>query len=280
MEVRKFIETKHKTDLEKLIISKRIILVNEAQELLDRKDITCTVNALVNDGKIKCKSLNAKINDKIRSVKVLYKTNIKRSEMKKFEEQLLENTFEAEENIQQVQKKPKSPTKPTQPETTSDLPKYTVINGKGGVLIRMHKGNSVVNRDDIMTFHEKETNIISDLINGNLHKLKRDIDYFVEQELLFTKNGYLMLTESLNDKKSLKVKNEMIKSYFKYSNIIFEESEQKYVKEEQEVYTNNAEGFAKLLVGQLRSQNERLNMLEKFLSSLGLQPPTLPPIMN
>ena len=126
----------------------------------------------------------------------------------------------------------------------------------------------------------KRHNIVSDLINGNLHKLKRDINYFVEQELLFTKNGYLMLTESLNDKKSLKVKNEMIKSYFKYSNIIFEESEQKYVKEEQEVYTNNAEGFAKLLVGQLRSQNERLNMLEKFLSSLGLQPPTLPPIMN
>ena len=93
-----------------------------------------------------------------------------------------------------------------------------------------------------------------------------------------------MLTESFNDKKSLKVKNEMIKSYFKYSNIIFEESEQKDVKdskeEEQEVYTNNAEGFAKLLVGQLRSQNERLNMLEKFLSSLGLQPPTSSPIMN
>ena len=158
MKERKFIETDHKIALEKLIIAKRIILVADAQIILDRKDITCTINALIGDGKIKSKLSNVRVNDNgIRAMRVIYKTNLKSSEMKVFEDQLLERVFINDEIIKESKtKKFKSKVKTKQPDK-SELPLYlsehVVINGNPGILIKIYKGNSVVNKNDIADLH-------------------------------------------------------------------------------------------------------------------------------
>ena len=280
MEPRKFIETKHKVALEKLVIANRIILVADAKKILDRKWIVCTINALVKDGKIKSKLVDVRTDDNsIRTMKLLYRTNVKPSEMKIFEEQLLERVFSNEEIIQKPKKesKPKSKTKPIiKLESHSDLPEYIVINGQGGILIKVHKGNSVVNKNYIADLHEKLSFSIDSLISDNIHKLVKDIDYFVDnEELLFVKSGNLMLTESFNDKLSQRVRRKMIAKYFKYQNIKNDTTHKTDTKNRTDTlsYTNDFHGLIKLWEDKFKMQDEKISMMERKLC--GLESPVL-----
>lgn len=278
MKERKLIETDHKLALEKLIIAKRIILVADAQIILDRKDITCTINALIGDGKIKSKLSNVRVNDNgVRVMKVIYKTNVKSSEMKVFEDQLLERVFINDEIIQESKPKKlkqKAKTKQLKSELPLYLSEHVVINGNPGILIKIHKGNSVINKNDIADLHVKLPFSIANLISDNIHKFAIDIDYFIDnEELLFTKSGYLMLTESFNDKLSQRVINQMITKYFKYQNIKIN-SDTSCVechKDEsgKQSYDNDILGYMKALHDQLERQNEKINMLERNLRNLG-----------
>jgi len=275
LEPRKFIETKHKVALEKLVIANRIILVADAKKILDRKWIVCTIDALVKDGKIKSKLVNVRASDNsIRTMKLLYRTNVKPSEMKIFEEQLLERVFDNEEIIQKPKKesKPKVKTKPIfKSESRSDLPEYIVINGQGGILIKIHKGNSVVNKNDIADLHEKLSFSIDGLISDNIHKFVKDVDYFIDnEELLFAKSGYLMLTESFNDKLSKKVKSQMIVKYFKHENINNHTIYKEDTKNGTDTlsYTNDFHGLIKLWEDKFKMQDEKISMMERKLCDL------------
>lgn len=258
---RKYPETVGKIALEKLVISQRIILAVDAKKILNRNDITCTINALVRQGRIKSKKVDVRYQDNtIRAMILLYRTNVKQSEMKKFEEQLLERTFIAEDtDTSEVKKDIKSKT--NELECESNRLEYTVINGRGGILIREYNGNSVVTRNDIADFHEKPPFSLDKLISNNIHKLTKEIDYFVNgEELLFTKTGYLALTELFEDKLSLKVRKEMIKSYFRKCKIINDTEEESYP-----VYTNDLSGITKLMVDMTDKLNKRISELERKL---------------
>jgi hypothetical protein len=204
-------------------------------------------------------------------MKLLFRTNIKQKELLKFEEQLLEDP-EVNTPNKNNEIKPKAK-QLTKSRVSLDVPEYTVINGQGGILIRVHKGNSVVTREDIADFHERPPFAINDIINDNIHKLRNDIDYFVDRdELLFSKSGYLALTESFDDKLSLKVRKEMIKSYFKKQSVTYEVDNKSNITEEKtsSVCTNDFPGGIKFVLAQLDIQNKRLIAMEKILNEKGL----------
>jgi len=255
----------YKIALELLVIQKGIISKKDAEKILKRKDITSTIHSLAKEEKIKTKMIDVRCeNNKIRAMKILYTKNTKEDELLQFEKNSLGKVANSN-NIKETDQKIKC---------SSNQLEYTAINGQGGILIKIHKGNSVVNKIDIAHFHEVLTFNIDNLINSNIHKLVENVDYFVNnEELSFTKSGYLMLVESFNDKLSQKVKNQLIKKYFKYQNISLN-SDALY-SENPNDESNNSPGYMKVLYDQIRILSEKIGTLERKMCDSGLPSPLM-----
>jgi len=273
----------YKEELKNLVILTQTILAKNACEILKRKDISSTIHSLILDEKIKSKIVDVKCRDgKIRPMKILYSMDATDEVVFKFEKSLQGEI--TSEKLLVHKKKKYSKVKNKQPdklEALSNAPEYTIINGIGGILIKIHKRNSVVNKNDIADLHEKLPFIIDDLISGNIHKFAKDIDYFVDnEELLFTETGYLMLVESFKDKLSQKVRNQMMIEYFKYQNINVNSdtnyNENPNDESSNQLYTNDNSGYMKILHDQIKILSEKIGTLERKLSDLG----SFSPVMN
>ena len=261
----------YKSALELLVIQNKIILAKDACKILKRKDISSTIHSLVKEGKIKTKLIDVRVqNNAIRALKVLFIKDIKEIELSQFEKNSLGKIANSSNIKKNDHKQLKQP---------SNQSEYIIINGRGGILIKTHKGNSVVNKNDIADLHEKLPFSIDNLINGNIHKFAKDIDYFIEnEELLFTKSGYIILTESFNDKLSQRVKSQMVTKYFKYQNINVNNDTYHVHSDEtnnQLPYENESPGYVKVLHDQIKILSEKICLLEIKLCGFGLASPTI-----
>lgn len=237
--------------------------------MLKRKNISSTIHSLVKEGKINTKLIDVRVqNNAIRALKVLFVKDIKEGELSQFEKNSLGKIVNSS-NIKENNQKTEYPLNQSE---------YTIINGRGGILIKIYKGNSIVNKNDIADLHEKMPFIIDNLINDSIHKFAKDIDYFVDnEELLFTKTGYLMLTESFKDKLSQKVKNQMMVEYFKYQNNINSNSDTEIPNNESNNQSNinDSPGYMKVLHDQIKKLSEKISILERKLSDLGSPSPAI-----
>ena len=225
----------YKSALELLVIQNKIILAKDACKILKRKDISSTIHSLVKEGKIKTKLIDVRVqNNAIRALKVLFVKDIKEIELSQFEKNSLGKIANSSNIKKNDHKQLKQP---------SNQSEYIIINGRGGILIKTHKGNSVVNKNDIADLHEK---------------------------LLFAKSGYIVLTESFNDKLSQRVKGQMIMKYFKYQEINNDTIHKADTKKETDTlsYTNDFHGFIKLWEDKFKMQDEKIGMMERKLCSL------------
>ena len=299
--MRKVTKTKGKEKLAKLVNDKRKILEVEAAKECKRKNIACTIICLINEGKINAKSVLVRgQNNKLRRMRLLYSNDVKQDEMLQYENQLQDKLYT-----------PTSPVLINNhcttrnefiPETTIEtlnindniIREYTKINNCDR-MIRQYNGHSVVTINDISVMHKKVRSIINLRFKHILHKLTRNIDYFeVDREykdgrvydpeyffyhfaqkksILFTKTGYLSLINTFDDKLSLKVKNDMIKSYFK--NEVIEEKPETKQEEinndlpvvNQDYTMENIYNFMKMFAQATVDMHKRIIMLESMILS-------------
>jgi hypothetical protein len=262
----------YKIALKLLVIHKRIILVKDACQILKRKDISSTIHSLVRENKINTKLIDVRgQNNVVRAMKILFVKDIKEDELLEFEKISLSKVVNSNVIVEKKNSKQKL-------KIFLDVPEYTVINGQGGILIKVHNGNSVVNKNDIADFHEKLILSVVNIINSNIHKLIKEVDYFaINEELLFTKSGYLKLAESFDDKLSQRVRNQMLVKYFKYQNIILPIDNPVNNNKASLTYVSNdiPPGILKSIVDQMSSYAEELKAMERKLVDLRVMEPIL-----
>jgi len=298
---RKITETKGKTALLKLVNTKRKILEVEAAKEVERKNIGCTVRCLVKEGEINVKTVLVRgEGDKLRRMKLLYSKDVKQGEMRDYEKQLQDELFAPISlNNHCTIRNELIPESKIETLNIDDniIREYAKINNCDR-MIRKYEGHSVVTINDISIMHKKVRPFINLRFKNILHKLTRNIDYFEvkrdykdgraydpeyffyhfaqKKSIVFTSTGYLTLINTFTDSLSQKVKDDMIKSYFKCEEFEIVEDSNAKEKEivvpenhtipKQDFTMENIYNFMKMFAQATVDMNQRIIMLESLIN--------------
>jgi len=289
--------TEHKKAIIKMVREKRVILQVDLSTVMNKRDISASVEALTKDGKLKRQKV--KVRGKVGNLTemwAVYSNEVKQQEILDFENEMINRPFVSPLVENHCYKSVENPvtaiTKFEEKDNVVDINKYININNVD-IIIKELNNKRVVTFDEIDTVHQRPSGTARRNFNTNKHRFKEGVDYYLYKgekgrkallqanytnfvELpksrnfayyLITESGYLMLVKSLTDDLSWEVQRQLVDSYFKIQEIINkQESNIEITKDTTDL--SGIYDFMQMFSMVTTDLNNRVKMLEGTIESM------------
>ena len=236
-----FKATDHQNAIVKMVRGKRIILQIDLSTLMNKKDISYSVEKLVKEGKINRQKIKnrGKVGN-LTDVWVLFMPDVKRLDLLEFEKQMINKEFVSPLIENHCYKSAEQPVEQRIKDSSKvvDIQKYVKIQDTD-LMIKEFQGKRVVTFKEVDAVHERSTGTARKRFNDNKDRFIENVDYFIAKPndslmsekrtleitipnrglTLLTETGYMMLVKSFTDDLSWDVQRQLVNSYFKVKEI-------------------------------------------------------------
>ena len=290
--------TDHKKAIVKMVREKRIILQTDLATVMNKKDISSSVESLANEGKIKREKV--KVRGKVGNLTemwTVYSNEVKEPELLDFKMKMVNKPFVSPLEIHHCYKSMDDPiTSVTKAEVMLidnnisnniiDIQDYIVINNQG-MQLKEYKGQRVVTLKEIDTVHERPSGTARKRFNDNKERFKEGIHYFVIKPkdsltsvfrtleitipnrgmTILTEAGYMLLVKTFTDDLSWEVQEQLVKSYFTVQEIISKQESNIPITKET-IDLSGIYDFMQMFSMVTTDLNNRVKMLEGTIESM------------
>lgn len=249
--------TEHKKAIIKMVRAKRVILQVDLATVMNKNDISSSVESLVKDGKIKRQKV--RVRGKVGNLTemwAVFSNDVRQQEVLDFENGMMNRPFVSPLVINHCYKSVDSPiTAETKAEVIVvnkldsnisesinnniiDITDYITINSQD-VQIKEFKGQRIVSFKEIDAVHERASGTARKRFNDNRDRFIENVDYFFMKPkdslmsekrtleikipnrgvTMLTETGYMMLVKTFTDDLSWEVQRQLVNSYFKIQEI-------------------------------------------------------------